>query len=256
MPDTKKIDEPKAEAPKDDIRLTAMLNEIGRLKIESLAQSAGAVDPAKVYELVNKNVKASLTASGNVELVPIDENGERLRNADGTAMTVGQYVSVLKVSPDTGFYFHDGAASKAKDGAKTPGGFDVEDNPWLAATWNLTQQGAIMRRDKPYGERLKAAAEGSGVSSNPFIPGPGFNLTRQGQILRENPSLGEQLRQEARPPENPWLKSQFNLTKQVLIVRSDPTRAARLKAEALAINGPEKPKIYITTPSVTFGRRA
>lgn len=260
MPDTNKIDEPKAEVPKidppkEDIRFQAMANEIGRLKIEALAQSAGAIDTAKVAELVSKNTKASIDATGSVQLIPIDERGERLRMPNGDLMSVGQYVSVLKANPDSGYLFHDGAASKPS--AKATGGLTTETNPWMADTWNLTQQSAIMKSDKVFGERLKAAAGQVAGAGNPFAAGPSLHLGRQAEILKSNPSLAEQLKKDAMGPENPWLKSQLNLTKQILINRSDPARAARLKAEAKLANGPERPKSYIFVPPPgSFRRRA
>jgi hypothetical protein len=243
MSDEKKIDEPQEQ---EDVRLTAMMNTIGTLKVEALAQTADAVDPAKVAALVRKNTKSTIDATGNVNLVPVDERGERLRMPNGEYMTVGQYVSVLKASPDTGYLFTDGAASKPKEGEKTPSGFDVEVNPWSAEHWNLTQQGMYLRREPELAARLQAAAGGNAATGNPFLAGPSHNLTRQAEILRENPALGEQLRQEAKPEDNPWVTG--NITKQVIIMRSDPARAARLKAEAKAINGPDKQKSYIFTP--------
>lgn len=226
----------------------AMADEIGRLKVEALAQSQGAIDAKKVYEVVNKSVKAEIDAAGIVKLIPVDERGEKLRTASGEYMTVDQYIGQLKASPEHGHLFVDGASRP-----KVGGGITTEENPWLAATWNLTAQGAILRRDKVYGERLKAAAGGSVASGNPFVEGPGHNLSRQAAILKENPSLGEQLKRDALPGEsNPWIHPQ-NLTLIVYTMRSDPTKAARLKAEARIANeanghGPKRPEDYLSKP--------
>lgn len=249
MPDAK-IDESKVEAPKEDIRITAMLAENARLKIEALARAAGAIDAAKVYAEAIKHIKVSVDSTGNTQMAPFDERGERLCMTNGEYMSVGQFVNQLKSSPATGFYFADGASQpKPKEG-----GFDIEENPWLAASFNLTSQSAIMKRDPVFGERLKLAAGLNADTGNPFKAGLSFNLTKQAAILKENRELGEQLRRDAafEAEGNPWIHPQ-NLTRIVFIMRSDPSKAARLKAEAKVANaanghGVKRPEDYLQRP--------
>jgi len=233
----------------------AMANEIGRLKIESLAASAGAIDASKVYETVWKNAKCEIDANGIVKVVPVDEKGERLRMPNGEDMSVGQFIQTLKESSDTGYLFADGAASKSK---KTPSGFDKEVNPWLPEFHNLSEQARLMRTEPAFAQRLKAAAEAIRDTSNPFSD-KGHNLTKQSQLLRDDPATAEKLRIEARGSEaqNPWVTG--NLTLQVLTIRSNPDLAVKQKAEAKAFkaaNGISDKKDYrFVPPPGSFRRR-
>jgi hypothetical protein len=69
MPDEKK-EEQKAD-PNQNETLTKMAGEIARLQIQSMADSAGAVDAGKVYEVVNKNVKAEITKRESSNWCPL-----------------------------------------------------------------------------------------------------------------------------------------------------------------------------------------
>jgi hypothetical protein len=244
--------EKKEAEPNQDEKLMKMAATIGRLQIEALATSAGAIDPAKVAEFVIKNTKADIDTLGVVKIQMIDpETGDRLRMPNADAMTPGQFIAQMKADPTYGDLFTDGAAGKPKP--KATGGLTTETNPWHRDHWNLTEQGRLLRTEPVYAARLRDAIQGT-LPDNPWSK-EGFNLTRQSQILREDPALAERMREEVTPREpNPWMKGTENLTKQVLLIRSQPEKARRLKAEAEASNGPTK-KSYIFTPPVGSFRK-
>jgi hypothetical protein len=241
----------------EDYRMSEAENEkvlqemgatIGRMRVEALAQSAGAVDPKAVAEVVAKNSKYEIDAQGAVKIQMIDSaTGEKLRTASGEDMTPGQFIAQMKADPDHGWRFTDGAAGKPKD--KPTNGIATETNPWMPATWNLTEQGRLLRTAPEFAARLQAAAKGL-RPENPWSK-EGFNLTRISEIERDDPALAARMKAEVASPghDNPWVAGAgFNMTKQVILVRSNKTLADKLKAEAKAINGPDKPKSYIFTP--------
>ena len=232
--------------PEQDERLSKMAATIGRMQIEALAQSAGAIDAGAVAAIVNQNTKAEIDALGVVKIQMIDAaTGDRLRNVNGTEMTVGQFIGQMKADPDHGYLFTDGAAGKPK--AKVGGGIATETNPWMPATWNLTEQGRLLKSEPVFAARLQAAAKGL-RPENPFSP-EGFNLTKQSNMLRDDPALAARMQAEVAPKErNPWLKGQENLTAQVIMIRSNPDKARRLQAEAATSNGSAPKKSYIFTP--------
>lgn len=223
----------------------SMATEIGRLRIEALAQSAGAVDAKAVAEVVAKSAKYEIDA-GNVKIAMVDpETGDQLRMPNADAMTPGQFIAQMKASPDTGYLFQDGAAGKPK--AKTTGGLQTETNPWHRDSFNLTEQARLLKNDPATARIYQEVARGT-LPDNPFSA-DGHNLTRQAQIMRDNPALAERMRAEVAPKEpNPWMKGSENLTKQVLMIRSNPEKARRLQAEAEVRNGPAPKKSYIFTP--------
>jgi len=238
---TPEVDTKKATAAPDE-RLSTLAAEVGRLRIGALAQSAGAVDPAKVAEVVSKSAKHEIDASGIVKVSMVNEAGEKLRNADGTEMNVAQFIAQLKADPNTGFLFADGASKP-----KASGRLETETNPWMPETLHLGEQARLLKSAPAFAARLQAAAKAL-TPQNPFSK-EGFNLTAQSQMLRDNPELAAKMKEAVAPKEpNPWRTESLNLTKQVLLTRSAPEKAKRLKAEADAANGPAAKKDYRFTP--------
>jgi hypothetical protein len=239
--------------PKQDERVAQMAATIGRMQIEALAASAGAVDAKAVAEIVSKNTKAEIDAAGTVKVLMIDpETGDRLRMPNAEAMTPGQFIAQMKASPETGPLFQDGAPGKPK--AQPPGGISKEENPWHRDTFNLSQQAMLLRTEPVYAKRLQDAARGT-LPDNPWSA-EGFNLTAQARILKDDPAAAERFKAEVAPKEkNPWLKGQEHLTAQVLLIRSNPDKARRLKAEALLANGPAVKKSYVFMPPVGAFKR-
>jgi len=240
-----------------DEQMKLMAAQIGRMQIEALATSAGAIDPDKVYAAVWNNAKADIDEKGIVKLAMVNpETGEALRTVSGEDMSVGQFIQTLKESPDTGFLFEDGAASKTS--VKT-NGLTTETNPFLYGEhWNLTEQGRLLKSDPVFAARLRDAANNLQDTTNPFSK-PGFNLTKQSELLRRDPAMADKLRKQAAGEagtDNPWISN--NLTLQVLTIRSNPDKAAKQKAEAKAFkaaNGTDKPKSLIfTLPPGSFKR--
>jgi len=242
------------ESSPTDERTEKLARTVAQLQIEALAVSAGATDAKAVMEIAVKNAKAELDASGTVKISMINPaTGEKLRNANGTEITVGQFIAQMKADPDHGYLFKGGAAGKPKP--KATDRLEMETNPWHRDTFNLTEQARLLKTDPNAARIYQAAARGT-LPDNPWSK-EGFNLTRQSLILRDDPALAARMKAEVAPKENPWLKEQENLTKQVLMIRSDPERARRLKAEAAASNGPAPKKSYIFIPPPNaFRRRA
>ncbi len=231
-----------------------MAATIAKLQVESAATNAGAIDAKAITEIaaiVNKSVKAEIdAATGNVKLSVIDlATAQPMKNIDGTEMSIGQFVSQLKSSPETGHLFKGGAVGKAK-----PSGIETETNPWHRDSIHLGRQAHYLKNEPKLAAAMMAAARGT-LIDNPFSK-EGFSLTRQSQILRDDPTLAARMQAEVAPKEkNPWrVGPEHNLTSQVLLTRSDPEKARRLQAEAAASNPAKKDSRFIPPPG-SFKRR-
>jgi hypothetical protein len=112
--------------------------KLDALKFEHVLESALSKAKAKNP----KAVKALLDAS------KIKLDGESLLGLDDQ----------LKALQKSDAYLFDVQAGNGSGGANPPGGGAGTKNPWDKATWNLTEQGKILRENPTLAAQLRAAA--------------------------------------------------------------------------------------------------
>lgn len=164
--------------------------------IEQAAKNAGAVN----HDLVCKVIKG-------LHDVRIDENGNATVHGKG-GLTEGmlsngqpleEFVRDMARNPEYSMMFSTEKAHQESQNRQEPGYSGV--NPFRKETFNLTEQGRLVRENRALAVRLKAEAEGNtgkaqNKNANPWKKET-FNLTEQGQIVRKNPELAKRLAAQA-----------------------------------------------------------
>ena len=93
-----------------------------------------------------------LGPDGNV----VAMDGEKIRyGATGEPLTVQEWVDTLVEKAEHLFEPSNGTGAKPGGGGHRPGG---QVNPWEKASWNLTHQGELFRKDAPLARKLAAEA--------------------------------------------------------------------------------------------------
>ncbi len=93
-----------------------------------------------------KNPKA-VKALLDLEQVKLD--GDKLLGLDE---------QLKELQKSDAYLFGDSTPGKVGSGTNPPGAGNAEANPWKKETWNLTQQGKILREDPAKATRMKAEA--------------------------------------------------------------------------------------------------
>lgn len=156
-----------ADAEREEAERKAKMDENERLKAEKQeaerkAQDAIAAANARAVRAEAKAQAASLGVKPDRldYVLKLADLTEIEPDEDGEIDTKAVKAAVERVLKDLPELKGDGAGAGANGGEFNGGGSDGDKNPWAKDSYNLTEQGRIMKADPDKAARLRKAAGG------------------------------------------------------------------------------------------------
>lgn len=136
-----------------DGRITTLTSQVETLLIDSEAATAIAKhkgDPELLLPFIRPRLKME-EADGRFSVKVLNEKGDQeyaIRENKAVPASIEDLVARFKANPKFGAFFaaSGNAGGGARPGAQGPGG-NAKSNPWVKATFNLTEQMRITRSD-------------------------------------------------------------------------------------------------------------
>lgn len=137
--------------------------QIGKTVIHSALTEAGTkagVRPEAVADLIARGSSVFSLAEDGKTVQALDADGNPVYGTAGVALTPENYVKQLAKEAPHLFQTSTGGGSGGGGGGGQGGGGagGQKGNPWAKETWNLTQQGLILRENRDKARQLASAA--------------------------------------------------------------------------------------------------
>lgn len=120
------------------------------IKIEALAKDAGAKNPYLVALAMQEKIVVKVDESSDIKIQVVNES-DRLPQYNpktGAAFTAGEYIQSMKYSSEYANLFGEGR----------PDGYSAMPNPWKKETFNLTEQGRMMKDNPSLAAKMRSEA--------------------------------------------------------------------------------------------------